>query len=501
MTLSVDDLTYATGRQDDRPFAAPSGARRRVRRGRLPSGGRVRRRVGLRPAGRRPPRGGHPGRAPSHGRHDDRLPARQPPDRHEGLRVRAAPSATARRELDMVLQIGALKSGRDAEVEADIAAVVERRPRGRRDRQGHLRERLPDRRREDPRLPHHRGRGRRLRQDIDRLRADRRDPRRPDADASPTASPHIRVKAAGGVRTLDALLEVMALGVTRVGATATKTILDDFRARKAGRCRASASAAAGGSRAATEVPDTVGIGMLGLGVHRRVPHARGCATCRRRASSRPTAATASAARRSRAATVSPGRTTRSRRCAPTRRSTSSSSRSRTSSTSRRSAPRPPRQGRRLHEAARPQRRGGAEMVRLVTDGRRLARLPRERRSSTPRSCGCARWSSPARSARLSTFRAREGHSGPHAAHFWDAETAGGGALLDMASHGIEAARYLFGKDQRRPRCVRLGRHARPSRTDDRRGQRGDAHAVRGRPRRDDRRLVVEQGRPRGPVRG
>jgi predicted dehydrogenase len=45
-----------------------------------------------------------------------------------------------------------------------------------------------------------------------------------------------------------------------------------------------------------------------------------------------------------------------------------------------------------------------------------------------------------------TFRAREAHSGPHAAHFWDAATAGGGALLDMASHGIEAARYLFGKE-------------------------------------------------------
>jgi predicted dehydrogenase len=45
-----------------------------------------------------------------------------------------------------------------------------------------------------------------------------------------------------------------------------------------------------------------------------------------------------------------------------------------------------------------------------------------------------------------TFRAREGHSGPHAAHFWDAELAGGGALLDMASHGIEAARYVLGKD-------------------------------------------------------
>ncbi len=47
-----------------------------------------------------------------------------------------------------------------------------------------------------------------------------------------------------------------------------------------------------------------------------------------------------------------------------------------------------------------------------------------------------------------TFRAREAHSGPHAAHFWDAELAGGGAMLDMASHGIEAARYVFGKDVR-----------------------------------------------------
>ena len=48
--------------------------------------------------------------------------------------------------------------------------------------------------------------------------------------------------------------------------------------------------------------------------------------------------------------------------------------------------------------------------------------------------------------RITTFRAREAHSGPHAAHFWDAELAGGGALLDMASHGAEAARAMFGKD-------------------------------------------------------
>jgi deoxyribose-phosphate aldolase len=45
--------------------------------------------------------------------------------------------------------------------------------------------------------------------------------------------PSVQVKAAGGVRTLDALLEVMAVGVTRIGATATETILEDFKVRKA----------------------------------------------------------------------------------------------------------------------------------------------------------------------------------------------------------------------------------------------------------------------------
>ncbi len=46
------------------------------------------------------------------------------------------------------------------------------------------------------------------------------------------ASPaHVQVKAAGGVRTLDRLLAVRTLGVTRVGATATRAILDEARTR------------------------------------------------------------------------------------------------------------------------------------------------------------------------------------------------------------------------------------------------------------------------------
>ncbi len=38
--------------------------------------------------------------------------------------------------------------------------------------------------------------------------------------------PRVGVKAAGGIRTFERLLEVRALGVSRVGATATKAILD-----------------------------------------------------------------------------------------------------------------------------------------------------------------------------------------------------------------------------------------------------------------------------------
>ncbi|MCZ2153706.1 MAG: deoxyribose-phosphate aldolase [Bryobacterales bacterium] len=41
----------------------------------------------------------------------------------------------------------------------------------------------------------------------------------------------VQVKAAGGVRTLDRLLEVRALGVTRCGATQTVAILDEARRR------------------------------------------------------------------------------------------------------------------------------------------------------------------------------------------------------------------------------------------------------------------------------
>lgn len=42
---------------------------------------------------------------------------------------------------------------------------------------------------------------------------------------------HVQVKAAGGVRNFDRVLAVREIGVTRIGATATKAILDDCRER------------------------------------------------------------------------------------------------------------------------------------------------------------------------------------------------------------------------------------------------------------------------------
>jgi len=46
-----------------------------------------------------------------------------------------------------------------------------------------------------------------------------------------TVSPHVKVKCAGGVRTLDALLEMRAAGADRSGATTTAAILDEYRSR------------------------------------------------------------------------------------------------------------------------------------------------------------------------------------------------------------------------------------------------------------------------------
>jgi deoxyribose-phosphate aldolase len=46
-----------------------------------------------------------------------------------------------------------------------------------------------------------------------------------------SVSPRVKVKAAGGIRTLDGLLGVMSIGVERIGATRTEAMLEDYKER------------------------------------------------------------------------------------------------------------------------------------------------------------------------------------------------------------------------------------------------------------------------------
>ena len=45
------------------------------------------------------------------------------------------------------------------------------------------------------------------------------------------APPHVKLKAAGGIRTLDGAIAVVELGCDRFGASKTAEILDELRSR------------------------------------------------------------------------------------------------------------------------------------------------------------------------------------------------------------------------------------------------------------------------------
>jgi deoxyribose-phosphate aldolase len=134
-------------------------------------------------------------------------------------------------ELDMVLNIGRLRSGEDGYVRTDIAAVVETAA-GRALVKVILENAYLDRAQKIL--------GCRLSEEagadfvktstgfapsgatLDDLRLMRE-----------SVSPRVEVKAAGGVRTLGALIDALNAGATRVGATATQAILEQFEERKA----------------------------------------------------------------------------------------------------------------------------------------------------------------------------------------------------------------------------------------------------------------------------
>jgi deoxyribose-phosphate aldolase len=46
-----------------------------------------------------------------------------------------------------------------------------------------------------------------------------------------SAPPHVKLKAAGGIRTLDSMIEVAEIGCDRIGASRTAEILDELKAR------------------------------------------------------------------------------------------------------------------------------------------------------------------------------------------------------------------------------------------------------------------------------
>jgi deoxyribose-phosphate aldolase len=134
-------------------------------------------------------------------------------------------------ELDMVIDIGALKSGRDERVVADIGAVVE---------VAHAASAIVKVILENAYLTDdEKVRGCRLAEtagaDFVKTSTGFAPGGATHADLAlmrSAVSDHVQVKAAGGVRTLDELLAVMALGVTRIGATQTKPILDEYRDRR-----------------------------------------------------------------------------------------------------------------------------------------------------------------------------------------------------------------------------------------------------------------------------
>jgi deoxyribose-phosphate aldolase len=143
-------------------------------------------------------------------------------------------------ELDMVIQIGALRSGRDQDVRDDIAAVVA---------VAHEAGAIVKVILENAYLTDdEKERGSRL---ADAAGADFVKTSTGYAPSGATdedlalmrrvTGTHVQVKAAGGVRTLDDLLRVMNLGVTRIGATQTKAMLDDYRARRGGEAPAAAT--------------------------------------------------------------------------------------------------------------------------------------------------------------------------------------------------------------------------------------------------------------------
>ena len=65
----------------------------------------------------------------------------------------------------------------------------------------------------------------------------------------------------------------------------------------------------------------------------------------------------------------------------------------------------------------------------------------------------------------------EKHDGPHAAHFWDVDRAGGGVTMDMGCHAIEFFRWMLGRPAIKSVYAQMGTHVHGGRT------RGEDNAI------------------------
>jgi predicted dehydrogenase len=58
----------------------------------------------------------------------------------------------------------------------------------------------------------------------------------------------------------------------------------------------------------------------------------------------------------------------------------------------------------------------------------------------------------------------EKHDGPHAAHFWDVNRAGGGVTMDMGCHAIEFFRWMLGRPAIKSVYAQMGTHVHNDKT-------------------------------------
>ena len=107
-----------------------------------------------------------------------------------------------------------------------------------------------------------------------------------------------------------------------------------------------------------------------------------------------------------------------------------------------------RQGGPLHEAARPDGRGGAADARGRREGRASSAATSRTSATRPKTLKAIESVEGGAIGDVTWVRSRETHPGPHSAWFWDGRLTGGGAIIDLGCHCIEIIRNFVGKGNR-----------------------------------------------------